>query len=158
MAKHHKKTREPFVEVFFEQVRQQLDFLLRQHDFTGPEQQEISPVSGMLFPSVTYHSPSLTVRTYLDLAYGSDPSYVGTRLVGEVDGKPVTVDLSEVYVAAGLGPVQRVGSSARTVQAMTKSVASHGPALRRVLPLLLGPHGDSLLRGVPLLPAWDRRR
>ena len=54
MAKHHKKTRKPFVEVFFEQVRQQLDFLLTEHDFTGPEQQEISPASGMLFPSVTY--------------------------------------------------------------------------------------------------------
>jgi hypothetical protein len=112
----------------------------------------------MLFPSVTYRSPSLTVRTYLDLAYASDPSYVGTRLVREVDGKRVTADLGEVYVAAGLGPVQHVGSSARAVQAMAKSVASHGAALRRVLPLLLGPHGDSLLRGIPLPPAWDRRR
>jgi hypothetical protein len=56
MAKNHKKTRKPFVEVFFEQVRQHLDFLLTEHNFTGPEQQEISPALGMLFPSVTYHS------------------------------------------------------------------------------------------------------
>jgi hypothetical protein len=158
MAKNHKKTRKPFVEVFFEQVRQHLDFLLTEHNFTGPEQQEISPALGMLFPSVTYHSPSLTVRTYLDLAYASDPSYVGTRLVRDVDANRVTADLDRVYVAAGLGPVQHVGSSARTVQAMARSVASHGAALRQVLPLLLGPHGDSLLRGIPLPPARDRQR
>lgn len=46
MAKNHNKTRKPFVEVFFEQVRQHLDFLLTEHDFTGPEQQEISPRLG----------------------------------------------------------------------------------------------------------------
>ncbi len=75
-----------------------------------------------------------------------------------MDAERVAADLSEVYAAAGLGPVQHVGSSARTVQAMAKSVASHGAALRRVLPLLQGPHGDALLRGVPLPPAPDRQR
>jgi energy-coupling factor transporter ATP-binding protein EcfA2 len=98
------------------------------------------------------------VRTYLDLAYASDPSYVGTWLVRDVDAKRVTADLDKVYVTAGLRPVQHVGSSARTVQSMAKSVASHGVALRQVLPLLLGPHGDSLLRGIPLPPARDRQR
>ena len=44
------------------------------------------------------------------------------------------------------------------MQAMAKSVASHGAALRQALPLLLGSHGDSLLRGVPLPPARDHQR
>jgi hypothetical protein len=158
MAKNHKKTHKPFVEVFFEQVRQHLDFLLTEHDFAGPEQQEISPASGMLLPSVTYSSPSLTVRTYLEEASASDPSYVETRLVRGVDAERVTADLGEVYVAAGLGPVQHVGSSVRTMQAMAKSVASHGVALRQVIPLVLGRHGDSLLRGIPVPPARNRRR
>lgn len=69
-----------------------------------------------------------------------------TVLSGMVEDLRLSAELSCLYVEASLGPAQHVRLAARTSHSMQQSVASQVKALRSVLPVVMGPERDRLLR------------
>jgi hypothetical protein len=130
------------LETFPDEVRRHFDFLVTEHDFTGPvEDDRPSPLDGHL----TYAATTLLVTVGLALGPASDQN-VETGLTLSTPTARIQVYLGELFAAAGLGPVSRVPIGAQTRRAMAKSIAAQGAALRQVLPMVLGPDGASLMR------------
>ena len=127
---------------FPDEVRCQFDFLVKEHGFTGPiEDERPSPLDGY----IRYSSPTLIVTVGLALGPASDQN-VETGLTLNTATERIHVYLGELFAAAGLGPVNRVPIGAQTRHAMAKSIGAHGAALRQVLPIVLGPNGTVIMR------------
>jgi len=127
---------------FPDEVRCQFDFLVKEHGFTGPiEDERPSPLDGY----IRYSSPTLIVTVGLALGPASDQN-VETGLTLITAAERIRVYLGEVFAAGGMGPVNRVLIGAQTRRAMAKSIGAQAAALRQVLPVVLGPDGAALMR------------
>jgi hypothetical protein len=108
---------------FRETVKEYFGFLVTEAGFLGPEIQ-----SDRAF----YYSPEVSI----EVVYDEHSRYAMTIASGIVDERNVRAELSCLYVRAGLGPAQRVGSSARTSHALRKALVGQAAALRELMPML----------------------
>lgn len=113
-------------------VEQGFRFLIEEYGFFGPEVESIM---------LRYYSRDLS----LEVTLSEREAYVQTYITGLVAGRELRAELSCLFVACGLGPAQRVGWSARTVHAMTKSLQSQSGAAGEVLSRLRGAERNDLL-------------
>jgi hypothetical protein len=123
---------------FFPQVRLHFDYLVDEFDFEHESSSEWR---------VHYSSVNLHVAVW----YLPPDRATITQVWIPPHEPPPSVDLDDVYVAAGLGPAQDVRTSAQTRHAMNESLRSQADALRAVIPLLRGPDSTDLIRRSQLL-------
>jgi hypothetical protein len=112
-------------------------FLAQEWGFTGPEHTD---------QGIAYHRPNLHVTVEL-WAWKNEAGF--TTSVWGVDrrtGAQHWASLGCLYVACGLGPLQHVPETAGGGHAISKRIAQHAGALRRVMPYLTGPSVAELLR------------
>jgi hypothetical protein len=86
---------------------------------------------------VEFVSDEMVIGVYLEPRYG--------EVVTVVSARGFRAGLSCLYVAAGLGPAQAIGNTARTRHSLTKTVASNALALQVLLPRLETAEGQRLL-------------
>ena len=90
---------------------------------------------------VTYSSSDLSIV----VAYDDFDGSLATILEGVVGGRHPRAGLSCLYVAAKLGPAQRIKEIARTDHSLQLAVKSQASALRQLLPILAGSAKDALM-------------
>lgn len=114
-------------------IEEAFAFLTDDGAFAGPERQA---------DGAFYYSPAFSVEVRLDPRERA----VVTLLSGMVDDQHLRAELSCLYAAADLGPVQHVRRTARTGHSMKRSVASQAAALRLLLPIITGSARSRLLK------------
>ena len=118
---------------FLSQAESTFAFLTVDEAFLGPERR---------MDGLAYHSPSLEVDVMLDPREQAIVTLV-RALVGDFH---LRAELSCLYSEAGLGAAQDVKRTARTSHSLQRSLMSQSTALKRLLPVLVGPRRDRLLR------------
>jgi hypothetical protein len=117
--------------VFAEQAVQHFDFL-RGRGYLGPETADYF---------VAFSSGALGV----EVLYDDRDGRVVTVVRSSGPERTLRASLPVLYAAGGLGPVQHVRDIARTRKALGPVLCSNAEALVRVLPLVEGPDGRSLI-------------
>ena len=92
---------------------------------------------------VVYASASLSFLVRFRSLHWDEGGYAWTSV--QVDSFR-SASVEGLFVAAGLGPVQRVHTVARTMQSLKVALDSQASAIRALLPVLEGEGGDALFR------------
>jgi hypothetical protein len=108
-------------------------FLTKEEGFIGPDR-----VAG----GVVYHSPKLQI----DVLFDEREKAIVTLARAFVDDLNLRANLSCLYATAGLGPAQEVKRTARPAHTLQRSMASQSAVLRKLLPTLMGPSRDRLMK------------
>jgi hypothetical protein len=134
-------------EVVRHEGREQFAFLVSDSGFAGPEETE---------RGLVYRRGRLWIE--LRLVGPREPEVDTTvRLEGGSGALGRWASLDCLYVAFGCGTLQDVPGSAATLRTVAKRVRQHAAALHRVLPALLAPGADEVMRRCQgrQLPAAD---
>ncbi len=121
---------------FAEEVSARFEFLVQEFGAVGPV------ASNWLAPSVEYDGSGFDYSITLD----EGNVIVSVSRPTPENSSYVAADLREVVAAAGLAPRQAVQISARTTQALLKSLDSQAHWVRIAHPLVMGEGGVDLLR------------
>lgn len=129
--------REPIA--FDAEVQRFFQFLVDSYGMAGPEYSEL------LLPGVLYERPELRVWVFLQAGDGA-----GTQIDVDVclpnRDWPAKAELRDLVEAAVFAPRHRVAHKAHTPDAARKTLDENATWLRRLMPLLLGPDVEALMR------------
>jgi hypothetical protein len=125
------------VEIIWLQGGAAFAFLVDDWDFVGPERTD----SG-----IAYHRPDLHVAMEIWAWKNEAGIDTGLRWIDPGTGEQHHAGLDCLYVECGLGPAQHVPSTVGGGSAVTKRVAQHANALRRLMPYLTAPAVADLFR------------
>lgn len=129
--------REPIV--FDTEVRRCFQFLVDDYGMADPEYGE------QLLPAVRYEGPKLWVWVFLEAGDGAGTRIlVKTSLLGR--DWPAGADLPDLVEAAMFAPRHRVAWKAHTPDAARSTLDQNATWLRRMMPMLLGPDAEELVR------------
>ncbi|WP_326556575.1 hypothetical protein [Micromonospora sp. NBC_01796] len=126
--------------IFFEtEVRRRFQFLVDAYHTAEPEYSEL------LLPGVLYKRPDLWVWVFLESGDGA-----GTSISVSVDllrrDWPAKAELPDLVEAAEFAPRHLVTRKAHTPQAVRDTLDQSAIWLRRLMPLLLSPDAEALVR------------
>jgi hypothetical protein len=123
---------------FASEVRRHFQFLVDEYDMAGPEYSEL------LLPAVYYERPELRIGVFLEHGDGATRLLVNIDLP-EADWR-ASADLPDLVEAAVFAPRHQVPGRVHTSEILHDTLDQNATWLRRLLPLLLGPDGEALLR------------
>jgi hypothetical protein len=124
-------------QTIWEQGPNAFAFLLKEWGFEGPERTD---------EGIAYHRPDLHV-TVERWAWKNEAGFTTeVRGMDRRTGAQHWASLGCLYVACGLGPLQHVPETVGGGHTISKRIAQHAGALRRVMPYLNGPTVAELLR------------
>lgn len=122
---------------FASEVGRRFAFLVQTYGMAGPESAAGSPM-------VRYGKPELAVAIY----YSHDPhDHAGQRI--DLSVNPVDMyraDLPDLVEAAVFAPRHKVAWKAHTIEAAQATLDNQALWLQRLMPWLLGPDGNDLVR------------
>jgi hypothetical protein len=124
---------------FETEVRRHFQFLITSYDMTDPEYREF------LLPCVHYRRPGLRIQVTLQVGDGAGTQItVGVSLPNR--NWPAHADLPDLVEAAAFAPRHLVSGKAHTPDAARTTLKENTAWLERLMPLLLGPDADTLVR------------
>lgn len=125
--------------VFETEVRRRFQFLVDNYGMADPKYSEL------LLPAVRYERPELRISVFLEAGDGA-----GTRVLVKIclpsRDRPGSANLPDLVEAAVFAPRHRVAWKAHTPDAARNTLDQNATWLRRLMPLLLGPDGEELVR------------
>jgi hypothetical protein len=124
---------------FSAEVRQHFQFLVDSYGSTEPDYSEI------LVPGVRYGCPGLTIWVFLQSGDGAGTS-IDVQVTLPNRDWPAKAELSDLVEAAQFAPRHRVARKAHTPEAVRATLEDTATWLRRLMPLLVDPGVDTIIR------------
>jgi hypothetical protein len=124
---------------FEAEVHRHFGFLVDSYGMTGPDYSEL------LLPGVRYERPELRIWVFRQSGDGAGTS-IDVDVVLPGRDWPAKAALRDLVEAAGFAPRHRVSWKAHTPEAARRTLDDNATWLRRLMPLLLGPDVEPLVR------------